>query len=62
MKIAEGRERVENQNRELRDAVYTSRYCDPEKAKLMSQPLQEAAAIAGVSIPVMDATAYRLAA
>ena len=60
MKIAEKREEKESANRAVRDAMYTSRYADPEKAKLMSQPLQEAAAIAGVVVQSTAVTPYRL--
>jgi len=61
MKIAEMREGTVNQKRELRDAMYTSRYADAEKTKLMSQPLQEAAAITGLTLqPPSASPQYRL--
>jgi len=59
MKITEKREEKERANRELRDAMYTSRFADPDKAKLMSQPLQEAAAIAGVTVGQLPVSPYR---
>jgi len=63
MKITEKKEEKERANRELRDSMYTARYAEPEKAKLMSQPTQEAAAIAGVMVMPAVPTAvspYRL--
>ena len=62
MKITEKREERERANRELRDAMYTSRFADPEKAKLLSQPRAEAAQIAGVTIAPLPVTPYRLTA
>jgi len=63
MKITEKKEEKEQANRALRDSMYTARYAEPEKAKLMSQPTQEAAAIAGVMVQPSVPTAvspYRL--
>ena len=60
MKITEKRDEKERANRELRDAMYTARFADPEKAKLMSQPLNEAAAIAGVQVAANPVSPYRL--
>ena len=62
MKITEKREERERANRELRNAMYTSRFADPEKAKLLSQPRAEAAQIAGVTIAPLPVTPYRLTA
>jgi len=63
MKITEKKEEKERANRELRDSMYTARYAEPDKAKLMSQPVQDAAAIAGVTVMPSVPTAvspYRL--
>jgi len=49
MRITEKKEEKETANRALRDAMYTARYAEPTKAKLMSQPAAEAAALAGVT-------------
>ena len=62
MKITATREDQEKANRDLRDSMYTSRYADSEKAKLMSQPLQEAAALTGITVSPVNAppSPYRL--
>ena len=39
----------ETANRALRDAMYTARYAEPGKAKLMQQPTAEAASLAGAT-------------
>ena len=49
MRITEKKEEKETANRALRDAMYTARYAEPTKAKLMSQPTAEAAQLAGVA-------------
>ena len=49
MQIMEKKEEKEAASRALRDAMYTARYADAGKAKLMTQPTAEAAAIAGVT-------------
>ena len=45
----EKKEEKEAASRALRDAMYTARYADATKAKLMTQPTAEAAAMAGVT-------------
>merc|ERR1719440_396536 len=49
MRITEKKEEKETANRALRDAMYTARYAEPNKAKLMSQPTAQAAELAGVT-------------
>ena len=61
MKITEVREAKEAANRSLRDSMYTSRYAEPEKAKLMSQPLAEAAAVAGINLAIPGPSPYKMA-
>lgn len=60
MKIAERKEQMERLLREQRDMMYSTKYADPEKAKLMSQPLNEAASLAGITVQPKIASPYRL--
>jgi len=63
MRITELKEEKETANRALRDAMYTARYAEPGKAKLMSQSLQEAAEATGVAqlIAPPGPSPYRIA-
>ena len=49
MKITEKKEEKEAANRALRDAVWTARYADQAKVKIMTQPAEEAAAQIGLT-------------
>ncbi len=49
MRIAEKKTAQQEANRQLRDAMYTSRFAEPSKARMMMAPLAEAAAGAGLS-------------
>jgi capsular polysaccharide biosynthesis protein len=60
MRIVEKKEEREAANRSLRDAMYTSRYADANKTAVMSQPLEEAAAAAGLAEVVPVPSPYRL--
>jgi hypothetical protein len=63
MKITANKEAKEAANREVRDALFSSRYAEEEKVKLMSTPdLGEAAKLIGMSLPApsMEGAAYRL--
>merc|ERR1719310_1464171 len=61
MRITEKKEEKEAANRALRDAMYTARYAEPAKAKLMNQPSAEAAQLSGVAgmIPAPTPSPYR---
>ena len=48
-------EELEAAKRAVRDAQYMSRYCGPEKAKLMGAPTQEAAMATGVGLLIAPA-------
>jgi len=63
MRITELKEEKETANRALRDAMYTSRYAEPGKAKLMSQSLHEAAEATGVAalLTAPGPSPYRIA-
>jgi len=63
MKVAESREERVKTARGVRDAIYSSRYADSEKTKLMSQSPQEAAALTGIMVsPSPMSPQYRLQA
>ena len=49
MEATEKKEQIEAAKRAVRDSMYTARYADPNKAKVMAQSLAEAAALTGVS-------------
>ena len=44
--------------RALRDAMYSGKYCSPDKAKLMDQPMSEAALLTGVALEATSPTVY----
>jgi len=52
----------EQQNRALRDKTYQARYANAEKAKLMGQPIAEAAQVTGVAaiLPPVPPSPYKL--
>ena len=62
MLALEKKEELGTAKRAIRDSMYTARYADPNKAKLMGQSLQEAAALTGVSasVPPPPPSPYRL--
>ena len=60
MKITEKKEERETANRALRDSMYTSRYAEPDKAKLMSQPIPEAAMMAGITLATPGPSPYKM--
>ena len=55
MQALEKKEELEAAKRAVRDAQYMSRYCGPEKAKLMGAPTQEAAMATGVGLLIAPA-------
>jgi hypothetical protein len=62
MRITELKEEKEAANRALRDAMYTARFAEPAKAKLMSQPIAEAAQLSGVTqlMPPVAPSPYKI--
>ena len=52
MLALEKKEELETAKRAIRDSMYTARYADPDKAKIMGQNVQEAAALTGVSASI----------
>ena len=56
MKITEKKEEKEAANRALRDAMYTSRYAEPQKVKMMTQPIEEAALAIGLKVDAVTAS------
>ena len=62
LRIQENREANEGAKRDLRNAMFQTRYADEEKVKLMSAPNKsEAAALVGITLPPTSAVSpYRL--